>query len=150
MNFLKMINWLLQEQEKLKGFVTTVLCCRSLHGSLEICSLEDSIKAFKGILNGDYDDLPEQAFYMLETIEEAVKKRKHYKNEIYQSSIVSSSEEIYSGEATMVFATGTLGELESHLAIPLTYWFSSRACKSSNGSDEKTFVRVGSLKFSQT
>ena len=26
-------------------------------------------------------------------------------------SIVSSSEEIYSGEATMVFATGTLGEL---------------------------------------
>ena len=39
-------------------------------------SLEDSIKAFKGILNGDYDDLPEQAFYMVGTIEEALEKAK--------------------------------------------------------------------------
>ena len=39
-------------------------------------SLEDSIKAFNGILNGDYDDLPEQAFYMVGTIEEAVEKAK--------------------------------------------------------------------------
>ena len=37
-------------------------------------SLEDTIKAFKGILAGDYDDLPEQAFYMVGTIEEAVEK----------------------------------------------------------------------------
>ena len=39
-------------------------------------SLEDTIKAFKGILNGDYDHLPEQAFYMVGTIEEAVEKAK--------------------------------------------------------------------------
>ena len=39
-------------------------------------SLEESIKGFKGILNGDYDDLPEQAFYMVGTIEEAVEKAK--------------------------------------------------------------------------
>ena len=39
-------------------------------------SLEDSIKGFNGILNGDYDDLPEQAFYMVGTIEEAVEKAK--------------------------------------------------------------------------
>ena len=39
-------------------------------------SLEDTIKAFKGILAGDYDDLPEQAFYMVGTIEEAVEKAK--------------------------------------------------------------------------
>ena len=38
--------------------------------------LEDSIKGFNGILNGDYDDLPEQAFYMVGTIEEAVEKAK--------------------------------------------------------------------------
>jgi F-type H+-transporting ATPase subunit beta len=31
---------------------------------------------FNGILNGDYDDLPEQAFYMVGTIEEAVEKAK--------------------------------------------------------------------------
>ena len=36
--------------------------------------LEDTIKAFKGICNGDYDDLPEQAFYMVGTIEEAIEK----------------------------------------------------------------------------
>ena len=39
-------------------------------------SLDDTIKAFKGILAGDYDDLPEQAFYMVGTIEEAVEKAK--------------------------------------------------------------------------
>ena len=39
-------------------------------------SLEDTIKSFKAILAGDYDDLPEQAFYMVGTIEEAVEKAK--------------------------------------------------------------------------
>jgi F-type H+/Na+-transporting ATPase subunit beta len=38
--------------------------------------LEDTIKAFKGIVAGDYDDLPEQAFYMVGTIDEAVNKAK--------------------------------------------------------------------------
>ena len=38
--------------------------------------LEDTIKGFKGILNGDYDHLPEQAFLMVGTIEEAVEKAK--------------------------------------------------------------------------
>ena len=42
-------------------------------------SLKDTIAGFKGILNGDYDDLPEQAFYMVGTIEEAVEKAKKIK-----------------------------------------------------------------------
>ena len=37
-------------------------------------TLEETIKGFKGICNGDYDHLPEQAFYMVSTIDEAVKK----------------------------------------------------------------------------
>ncbi|MFN4088588.1 MAG: F0F1 ATP synthase subunit beta [Alphaproteobacteria bacterium] len=37
-------------------------------------SIEDTIKGFKGIVNGDYDDLPEAAFYMVGTIEQAVEK----------------------------------------------------------------------------
>ncbi|TLU65351.1 F0F1 ATP synthase subunit beta [Thalassotalea litorea] len=37
-------------------------------------SLKDTIAGFKGILAGDYDDLPEQAFYMVGSIEEAVEK----------------------------------------------------------------------------
>ncbi len=38
--------------------------------------LEDTIRGFKEILEGKYDDLPEQAFYMVGTIEEAVEKAK--------------------------------------------------------------------------
>ena len=37
-------------------------------------SLKDTIKGFQAIVNGDYDDLPEQAFYMIGEIEEAKKK----------------------------------------------------------------------------
>jgi F-type H+/Na+-transporting ATPase subunit beta len=39
-------------------------------------SLKDTIAGFKGILNGEYDSLPEQAFYMVGSIEEAVEKAK--------------------------------------------------------------------------
>jgi F-type H+-transporting ATPase subunit beta len=39
-------------------------------------SLKDTINGFKGIVNGDYDHLPEQAFYMVGGIEEAVEKAK--------------------------------------------------------------------------
>jgi F-type H+-transporting ATPase subunit beta len=37
-------------------------------------SLKDTIAGFKGILAGDYDNLPEQAFYMVGSIEQAVEK----------------------------------------------------------------------------
>jgi F-type H+-transporting ATPase subunit beta len=39
-------------------------------------SLKDTIRGFQGIINGDYDELPEQAFYMVGGIEEAVEKAK--------------------------------------------------------------------------
>jgi F-type H+-transporting ATPase subunit beta len=39
-------------------------------------SLKDTIRGFKGIVAGDYDDLPEQAFYMCGAIEEAVENAK--------------------------------------------------------------------------
>jgi F-type H+-transporting ATPase subunit beta len=34
--------------------------------------LEDTIRSFKGLVEGKYDDLPEQAFYMVGSIEEAI------------------------------------------------------------------------------
>lgn len=40
--------------------------------------LKDTIHGFKGILNGKYDHLPEQVFYMVGTIEEAIDKAKIY------------------------------------------------------------------------
>ena len=36
--------------------------------------LEDTIKGFKGILDGEYDHLPEAAFYMVGTMDEAIAK----------------------------------------------------------------------------
>jgi F-type H+-transporting ATPase subunit beta len=39
-----------------------------------LVSLEDTIKGFKGIVAGEHDDLPEAAFYMVGTIDEAIAK----------------------------------------------------------------------------
>jgi F-type H+-transporting ATPase subunit beta len=39
-------------------------------------SLKDTISGFQGILEGQYDDLPEQAFYMVGSIDEVVEKAK--------------------------------------------------------------------------
>ena len=38
--------------------------------------LKDTIRGFKGIINGEYDNLPEQAFYMVGSIDEVVEKAK--------------------------------------------------------------------------
>ncbi len=40
-------------------------------------SLKDTIAGFKGIIDGEYDELPEQAFYMVGTIDEALEKAKN-------------------------------------------------------------------------
>ena len=56
-------------------------------------------------------------------------------------NIVSSSEEIYSGEATMVFATGTLGELgiaPGH--TPLLTGLAAGPVRVQNGSEEEAFL----------
>jgi F-type H+-transporting ATPase subunit beta len=37
-------------------------------------TIEDTLKGFRGILNGLYDDVPEQAFYMAGTIEDVLKQ----------------------------------------------------------------------------
>ena len=39
-------------------------------------SREDTVRSFKAILDGEYDDLPEDAFYMVGGIEDAVEKAK--------------------------------------------------------------------------
>ena len=42
--------------------------------------LEESIKGFKGIVDGEYDDIPEQAFYMMGSIEDVVENAKKMKS----------------------------------------------------------------------
>ena len=41
-------------------------------------SLAETIRGFNGIVNGDYDHIPEQAFYMVGTIDEAVENAKNF------------------------------------------------------------------------
>ena len=42
----------------------------------EYVKVEDTVRGFKGLLEGEYDDLPEQAFYMVGGIEKAIEKAK--------------------------------------------------------------------------
>jgi F-type H+-transporting ATPase subunit beta len=39
-------------------------------------SLKETIRGFRGIVDGEYDHIPEQAFYMVGTIDEVVEKAK--------------------------------------------------------------------------
>jgi F-type H+-transporting ATPase subunit beta len=40
----------------------------------KLVDLQDTIKGFKGLVAGEYDHLPEAAFYMVGTIEDAIEK----------------------------------------------------------------------------
>ena len=46
----------------------------SLPGTTTISTSVETIKGFKGIVAGEYDEMPEASFYMVGTIEEAVEK----------------------------------------------------------------------------
>ena len=48
----------------------------------KLVDLADTIKGFKGLVNGDYDHLPEPAFYMVGTMEEAVEKAQRLAAEV--------------------------------------------------------------------
>jgi F-type H+/Na+-transporting ATPase subunit beta len=67
-----------QRARKIQGFLSQPFTVAEVFtGSPgKYVSLKDTIRAFKGIVAGEYDHLPEQAFYMVGTIEEAVEKAK--------------------------------------------------------------------------
>jgi F-type H+-transporting ATPase subunit beta len=59
------------------NFLTKIFVAEQFTGTPgKYVKLEDTIKGFKGILDGEYDDLPEAAFLYVGTIEEAVEKAK--------------------------------------------------------------------------
>ena len=61
---------------KVQRFLTQPMFVAETFTGLEgrYVKTQDTIKGFKDIIEGKYDDLPEQAFYMVGTVEEAVKK----------------------------------------------------------------------------
>ncbi len=60
--------------------------------------LEDTIRGFKEIINGKHDDLPEEAFYMVGTIDEAVDKAEKLKAESQERKDKKEKSEEKKGE----------------------------------------------------
>jgi F-type H+-transporting ATPase subunit beta len=46
----------------------------------EYVKIEDTVRSFKGLVEGEYDDLPEEAFYLVGAIEQAIEKAKELSN----------------------------------------------------------------------
>ena len=86
----------------------------------EYVKLEDTIKGFREIIEGQHDDLPEAAFYMVGTIEGAVAKAEktarpqrnvaetHPKFDV---ALVTPEGEAFRGEAEMLIVPGAAGEI---------------------------------------
>ncbi len=89
-------------------------------------SLKDTIAGFSGILKGDYDHLPEQAFYMVGSIDEAIEKPRNCNPGAPKGALIrlrqadgydsplryrQRGRRIFSGLVEMVVAHGNLGDL---------------------------------------
>ena len=84
--------------------------------------LEDTVKGFAEILDGKHDDLSEQAFYMVGTIDDAVAKRPRrptaepvaasaYGWRRLEVSLVTPDGSVFDGEAEMLIVPGADGEI---------------------------------------
>ncbi len=88
--------------------------------------LEDTIRGFKGIIDGKYDDLPESAFMYVGVIEEAVENAKAdglIMSEL-NLEIVTPSKSAFSGEIQSITVPGTTGRfqvLKNHAPIISTF-----------------------------
>ena len=64
------------EREKFKGFYLNLFHVAEVFTGTPgvFVNLQDTIKGFDDLVNGKYDDIPEVAFYMVGTIDEALEK----------------------------------------------------------------------------
>jgi F-type H+-transporting ATPase subunit beta len=69
---------IVQRARKIRNFLSQPFSVAQAFTGIDgkYVSLKETIKSFKGIVSGEYDHLPEQAFYMVGGIEEAVEKAK--------------------------------------------------------------------------
>jgi F-type H+-transporting ATPase subunit beta len=69
---------IVQRARKIRNFLSQPFSVAQAFTGIEgkYVPLKDTIRSFKAIVNGEYDHLPEQAFYMVGGIEEAVEKAK--------------------------------------------------------------------------
>ena len=80
MNYLKKISKTVSRARKIERFLSQPFFVAEnilLVLLVKYVPLKETIASFKGILAGEYDHMPEQAFYMVGSIEEAIEKAKN-------------------------------------------------------------------------
>ena len=88
--------------------------------------LQETIKGFEGLVNGKYDDIPESAFYMVGTIEEALEKAKKLKSNKFMSlnlEIISPQKIFFNDEIDLCILPGVEGDfgiLTNHMPFLTT------------------------------
>ena len=67
-----------QRARKIQQFLTQPFHVAEVFTGIsgEYVKIEDTVRGFRGLVDGDYDELPEEAFYMVGTIEQAIEKAK--------------------------------------------------------------------------
>jgi F-type H+-transporting ATPase subunit beta len=75
----------------------------------EYVKLEDTIRGFTEILDGKHDDLPEQAFYMVGAIEQAIERAKQLGGEEPEDAARREAEEQDESSQAEPAATGATG-----------------------------------------
>ena len=78
MNFLMKTKRLFRELEKIEKFLSQPFFVAEVFTGApgKYVSVKDTIQGFKEILDGAHDDVPEQAFYMVGSIDEVLEKAK--------------------------------------------------------------------------
>ena len=68
----------MQRARKIQQFLTQPFHVAEVFTGIsgEYVKIEDTVRGFRVLVDGDYDELPEEAFYMVGTIEQAMEKAK--------------------------------------------------------------------------
>ena len=123
-------------------------------------SIEDTVKGFKGIVEGKYDSLPEAAFYMVGTIEQAVEKAKKLAAEAldalsragvvamatFHFELVSPDKVLFNGSAQSVLVPGNEGDfqvLSDHAPVMTAMRPGVVGIDDAEGKHARVFVRGG-------
>ena len=145
---------IVQRARKIRNFLSQPFSVAQAFTGIEgkYVPLKETIRSFKGIVSGEYDHLPEQAFYMVGGIEEAVEKAKKCSRAVRRTAvtihvnIVSAEGEIFSGEADMVFAPAKVGEIGiAPRHAPLLTTLKPGSVRVQTGEGEKLFYVTGGI-----
>ena len=123
----------------------------------KLVDLDSTIKGFDAICKGEHDNLPEAAFYMVGTIEEAIEKLKKWQkkrqNNVrkFNLEIISPNEIVLKSEVEEVIIPAFEGQmtiLKDHIAL-ITYLRPGYIQVSNSNKKEVFFVEEGTVEFSK-